>query len=213
MGYRVLVVEDEAVVAVGVRSMIQDAGHEVVAVTRSGEEAVEIAEQTHPDVAVVDIKLPGIDGIDTTRRLVASGVAAIIILTAYADNKLIEGAASAGAFTYLLKPADGDTVRANIEIAVARAAEFGVMKKEAEDTRVALETRKHAERAKHILMERLSFGEETAFAHIRNKCRNQNKTMRQVAEEIIRADEAFLDAVGNEPPKKDRALKTGAELR
>ncbi|MHB9036164.1 MAG: ANTAR domain-containing response regulator [Armatimonadota bacterium] len=204
MGYRVLVVEDESIVAVGLLSMIQEAGHEVVAVARSGEEAIEVAGETHPEVALVDIKLPIIDGIETTRRLVACGVNAVMILTEYADNDLIDGAASAGAFTYLLKPADAEMVRANIQLAAARAAEFAVMKKEAEDTKAALETRKQAERAKHILMARLSLSEEAAFAHLRNKCRNQNKTMRQVAEEIIGADEAFLGMVEKDPPKKDR---------
>ncbi|MCX6346143.1 MAG: response regulator [Armatimonadetes bacterium] len=204
MGYRVLVVEDEAVVAVGIRAMVQAAGHEVVGVARTGEDAVEMVAETYPDVALVDIKLPGIDGIETTRRLVAQSGVVVMILTAYADDEFIEGAAEAGAFTYLMKPADMDTLKANIEIAVARASEFALLRKESEDTRSALETRKLTERAKHILMARLAITEENAFTHLRQKCRNQNKTMRQVAEEIISADDAFMSVIEKDPPKKER---------
>ena len=204
MGYRVLVVEDEAVVAVGIRAMIQAAGHEVVGVARCGEDAVDVLAEMHPDVAVVDIKLPGIDGIETTRRLVKASGVVVLILTAYADAEFIEGAAAAGAFTYLLKPADTDTLKANIEIAIARASEFASLRKESEDTRSALETRKLAERAKHILMARLSMSEEDAFTHLRQKCRNQNKTMRQVSEEIISAEDSFMSVIEKDPPKKER---------
>ena len=202
MGYRVLVVEDEAVVAVGIRAMVQAAGHEVVGVARCGEDAVEMAAETHPDVALVDIKLPGINGIETTRRLVGDSGVVVMILTAYVDAEFVEGAAAAGAFTYLMKPADTDTLRANIEIAIARASEFGLLRKEAEDTRSALETRKLTERAKHIIMARLAVSEEIAFTHLRQKCRNQNKTMRMVADEIINADEIFMGVVEKDAPKK-----------
>lgn len=203
MGYRVMVVEDEAVVAVGIRSMVQAAGHEVIGVAHSGEEALEMLREIQPEIALVDIRLPGIDGIETTKRMVQESGIAVIILTAFADSEFIDGAANAGAFTYLLKPADSEVLRANIEMAVSRAAEFAVLRKEAEDTRGALETRKLAERAKHIIMQRLSLDEETAFSHIRQKCRNQNKTMRQAAEEIIIADQEFMTSVEKDPPKKD----------
>lgn len=204
MGYRVLVVEDEAVVAVGIRSMVQAAGHEVVGVARSGEDAVEMLEDIRPDIALVDVRLPGMDGIKTTKRLVEDGGLVVIVLTAYADDEFVEGAAQAGAFTYLLKPADADVLRANIEMAMARAAQFADLRKEVDDTRTALETRKLAERAKHILMERLSLSEESAFSHLRQKCRNQNKTMKQAAEEIIAADDSFMSVVQKDPPRKDR---------
>src|ERR1035437_3758069 len=99
-----MIVEDEPVVAVGVVAMIQDAGHEVVGVAHSGEEALTMAAEHRVDVAVADIKLPGMNGIETTRQLVELHNIAVIILTAYADPEFIEGAAAAGAFTYLLKP-------------------------------------------------------------------------------------------------------------
>lgn len=204
MGYRVLVVEDEAVVAVGVVSMVQDAGHEVVEVARSGEEALEIAAEKHPDVAIVDIRLPGIDGIECTRQLVERHNTAVVILTAYSDPEFVEGAAGAGAFTYLLKPVTKEALRANLELAAARSIELAELRKEAQDLRTALEVRKLSECAKHVLMGRLSLSEADAFAHLKQKCRNQNKTLRQASEEILAADEAFLDEIAKDPPKKPR---------
>lgn len=204
MGFRVMIVEDEAVVAVGVVAMIQGGGHEVVGVARSGEEALEIAADKHPDVAVVDVKLPGMNGIDTTRALVEHHGTAVIILTAFVDPQFVEGAASAGAFTYLPKPVTRESLLANLELAAARSAELGEVRKEAQDLKATLEVRKLSERAKHVLMERLSLSEGDAFAHLKQKCRNQNKTLRQASEEILAAEEAFLCEVDKEPPKKTR---------
>jgi len=204
VGFRVLVVEDEAVVAVGVVAMIQDAGHEVVGVARSGEEAISIASEKRPDIAVVDLKLPGISGVEATKELVEKGNMAVIILTAYADSEFIEGAAAAGASAYLFKPVSKEALCANLEVAAARATELAELRKEADDLKTALEVRKLSERAKHILMERLSLNEADAFAHLKQKCRNQNKTMRQAAEEILAADEVFLGEIDKDPPKKNR---------
>lgn len=190
--------------AVGVVAMIREAGHEVVEVARSGEEALEIAADKHPDVAVVDIRLPGIDGIETTRQLVEKHNIAVVILTAYSDPGFVEGAAAAGAFTYLLKPVTKEALWANLELAAARARELGELRKEAHDLRTALEVRKLSERAKHVLMGRLSLSEADAFAHLKQKCRNQNKTLRQASEEVLAADEAFLSEIDKDPPKRPR---------
>ncbi|MEN6355824.1 MAG: response regulator [Armatimonadota bacterium] len=202
MGHRVLVVENGTDAASEIRSIVENAGHEVVGMAGCGEHAFDLAGETHPDMALVAMELSGIDGIETTRRLIEQGVGAVIILSSHADEQLIKGAALAGAFTYLLKPADPESICANIELAAARASELSVLKKEVEDVRTALETRKLSERAKHILMSRLSLNEEDAFTHLKHKCRNQNKTMRQVADDIILADDVFLRAVEKEPPKK-----------
>lgn len=202
MALRVMVVEDEPVVAVGIRSMIEDSGHQVVAMARSGEEALSLLVEARPDVAVVDVKLPGMDGIDTTRHLVRQADVGVVILTAYSDPEFIEGSTSAGAFTYLLKPVTKDALAANITIAARRAREFADLRREAEDTKAALEVRKLTERAKSILMERMSLTEPAAYAHLTLKSRNQNKTMKQVAEEIIAADKAFMSSVDKDPGRR-----------
>lgn len=202
MSFRVMIVEDEAIVATGVVAMIQDAGHEVIGVAHSGEEAINIAAESSPDIAVVDIKLPGIDGIDTTKKLVENYGTAVVIMTAYADPEYISASAEAGAFTYLLKPVTKEALCANLELAARRASEFADLRKEAEDVKASLEVRKLSERAKHILMERLSLSEMDAFTHLKQKCRNQNKTMRQVSDEILAAEEAFLAEIDKDPPKK-----------
>jgi AmiR/NasT family two-component response regulator len=203
--FRVMVVEDEPVVAVGVVAMIQEAGHEVVGVARSGEEALDMAAEKSVQIAVVDVKLPGINGIETARQLVERHNTAVIILTAYADPEFVKGAAAAGAFTYLLKPVAKEVLIPNLEMAAARANELGELRKEAHDLKTSLEVRKLSERAKHILMERLSLNEGDAFAHLKQKCRNQNKTLRQASEEILAAEEAFLGEVDKDPPKKSRS--------
>lgn len=205
MPFGVLVVEDEPVVAVGVVAMIQEAGHEVVGVARTGEEALELAAEKRVSVAVVDVKLPGMDGIETTRQLVERCNTPVVILTAYADPEFVDGAAAAGASTYLLKPVAKETLLPNLELAVARGNELSELRREAQDLKTALEVRKLSERAKHILMERLSLSEGDAFAHLKQKCRNQNKTLRQASEEILAADEAFMAEVDKDPPKKTRA--------
>jgi len=204
-----LVVEDESVVAAGVVAMIQEAGHEIVGVARSGEEALEKCEDAAPDVAIVDVKLPGMSGIETTRKLLEKRNMAVIILTAYADPELTSGAAAAGAFTYLLKPVAKETLLANLGMASARAMELSEARKEAQDLQSALEVRKLSERAKYVLMARLSLNEVDAFAHLKQKCRNQNKTLRQASEEILEADEAFLAMVDKEAPKKARMQESG----
>ena len=209
MPFRVMVVEDEPVVAVGVVAMIQEAGHEVVGVARSGEEALDMAAERNVQIAIVDVKLPGINGIETTRQLMERHNTAVIILTAYADPEFVEGAAAAGAFTYVLKPVAKEALLPNLEMAVARARELSELRKEARDLKTSLEVRKLSERAKHILMERLSLSEGDAFAHLKQKCRNQNKTLRQASDEILAAEEAFMSEVGKDPPKKTR-VETGA---
>ena len=202
MAYRVLVVDDDAMVAISVREMIQTAGHEVVGMAQSGEEAIEMTALMRPDIAVVDIRLPGIDGIETTRRLGAVSNVAVIILTAHVDTEFISGAASAGVFAYLTKPITKESLCANLEVAAARSAELAAVRREVSDVRAAMEVRKLSERAKHVLMTRLQLTEAEAFAHLRQKCRNQNKTMRQASEEILAADGTFLCEVAKEPPKK-----------
>ena len=205
MGLRVMVVEDEPVVAVGIRSMLEDSGHEVVAMARSGEEALSLLDGTRPDVAVIDVKLPGMDGVETTRNLLQRADLGVVILTAYSDPEFIEGSTDAGAFTYLLKPVTKEALAANICIAAKRAGEFAELRKEAADVKAALEIRKLTERAKSILMERVSLNEATAHSHLTLKCRNQNKTMRQVAEEIIAADKAFMSAICKDPGRDSDA--------
>jgi len=128
----------------------------------------------------------------------------VIVLTAYADPELVEGAASAGAFTYLLKPVVKEALIANLGLASARSMELGEARKEARDLQSALEVRKLSERAKCVLMARLSLNEADAFSYLKQKCRNQNKTLRQASEEILAADEAFLAVIGKEAPKKAR---------
>lgn len=202
MPYRVLVVENDGGGVFELCSIIEDAGHELVGRATCCEQAVEMAQVVCPGIALVSMELSGSDGIETARQLIDQGVAAVILTARQAGKESIEAAASVGAYTFLLDPVDPSSLLANIELTGARSSEFALLKKENEDAKAALETRKLTERAKHILMSRLSLSEDDAFSHLRHKCRNQNKTMRQVADEVIAADNTFLDAVEKEPPKR-----------
>lgn len=205
--YRVLIVEDDAAAGLAARAIIEEAGYEVVGTASCGEEALALAEEVCPDVAIVDIKLPGIDGIETTKQLVDKHNLAVMVVTAFADPEFVHGAAQAGACSYLLKPVTKEALCANLEIAAARSSELTLLRQEAEDMKGALEVRKLSERAKHVLMSRLALSEVEAFAHIKQKCRNQNKTLKQVSIEILAAEEAFLQEIAKEPPKKTKTAQ------
>lgn len=205
--YRVLIVEDDDAAGLAARAIIEEAGYEVVGTASCGEEALALAEEVCPDVAIVDIKLPGIDGIETTKQLVDKHNLAVMVVTAFADPEFVHGAAQAGACSYLLKPVTKEALCANLEIAAARSSELTLLRQEAEDMKGALEVRKLSERAKHVLMSRLALSEVEAFAHIKQKCRNQNKTLKQVSIEILAAEEAFLQEIAKEPPKKTKTAQ------
>lgn len=204
MSLKVLLVEDEPIVALGLQSMIRNEGYEIVGVAQDGQEGLDMIKSLHPDVAIVDVKLPVMDGIALTKSAMSEVPLPIVILTAYADEEFVVGAAEAGAFGYLVKPVSSDTLLPTIRMGVARFREFIEVKRESDDNRQALETRKLVERAKHILMARLNLDEETAFAHIRDKCRNQNKTMKETASEILEADASFMRSVEKAPLSKIR---------
>jgi response regulator NasT len=201
---RVLLVEDEPVVALGLQSMIRDQGFDVVGVAQDGQSGLDMIRSLKPDVAVVDVKLPVMDGLAMAKAAMTESPLPVVVLTAYADKEFVEEAARVGAFGYIVKPASADTLLPTIKMAVARFNELRDIRHESEENRQALETRKLVERAKYILMARLNLNEEAAFAHIRDKCRNQNKTMKETAIEILEADAIFMRSVEKAPLSKIR---------
>lgn len=201
---KVLLVEDEPVVALGLQSMLTEDGHEVVGVAQDGKQGLDMIKSLKPDIAIVDVKLPVMDGIAVTSAAMAESPLPVVMLTAYADDEFVNGAAKAGAFGYIIKPVSPETLRSTMKMASARFSEFRKIKRESDENRQALETRKLVERAKYTLMARLGLDEEAAFAHIRDKCRNQNKTMKETAAEILEADAEFLKSVEKAPLSKIR---------
>jgi AmiR/NasT family two-component response regulator len=186
---RVMIAEDEELTRLMVKTQLEQLGHEVVAEVETGEDAVRVGVQQQPDVIVMDIKMPGMDGIEAARQLVEQYPCAIVFLTAYTEEELVEQAGEAGAYAYLLKPFRKQELGPSINIALRRFREVQAKDQEVQGLKEALETRKLIERAKGILMDRLGLSEAEAFRRIHFMARNQNKTMKDIAQSIITASE------------------------
>jgi len=182
---RVLIAEDETIIRLDLRGLLERAGHEVVGEARDGDEAVALAERARPELVIMDVKMPRLDGIDAARRIIASRPVPIVMLTAYAHGDLVRRAAAAGAFGYLVKPfREADLVPA-IETARARFVEMEALRAEAQSLAEALETHKLVERAKGLLMQREGMDERAAFATIRKASQRSGRPMRVIAEALI----------------------------
>ena len=182
---RILVAEDETIIRLDLREILERAGYQVVAEARDGEEAVELAASEKPDLAILDVKMPKLDGIDAARRILTDRPIPIVILTAYGQDELVARAVEAGVFGYLVKPFRETDLLPAIQAARARHAELQALREEAESLSEALQTRKVVERAKGLLMAREGLTEEEAFARLRRASQVSGRPMRVVAEALI----------------------------
>ncbi len=182
---RVLIAEDETIIRLDVRALLEKAGHEVVAEARDGLEAVELAAAHAPDLIVMDVRMPHMDGIDAARAITAARPVPIVMLTAYAEGDLVARASDAGAFGYLVKPFREVDLLPAIDTARARFDELAALREEAASLQEALASRKAVERAKGILMQREGIDEAEAFRRIRAASQSTGRTMRVVAEALI----------------------------
>jgi AmiR/NasT family two-component response regulator len=182
---RILVAEDETIIRLDLREILERAGFEVCAEARDGEEAVELALSENPDLAILDVKMPRLDGIEAARRILSERPIPIVILTAYGQDELVSRAVEAGVFGYLVKPFRETDLLPAIHAARARHAELQALRDEAESLAEALATRKIVERAKGLLMAREGLSEEDAFARLRRASQVSGRPMRVVAEALI----------------------------
>lgn len=185
---RILIADDESLRVMSLRGQLETLGHKVVAEASNGKEAVRLAEELRPDLAILDIKMPEMDGIEAARQITAARPIPIILLTAYSERELAERAASANVSAYLMKPVSEQDLLPAIALAVSRFKEFQALHQEVDDLREALETRKLVERAKGILMRRLNLTEEEAFRRMQRRSQNENKKLAEIAQAIITAD-------------------------
>lgn len=185
--YRILIAEDEPLTRMMLRARLEKIGHQVVAEAENGIQAVQAARANEPDLIIMDIRMPELDGIEAARSIIQEHPCAIVFLTAYSEQDLVEAASEVGAFGYLVKPFRKEDLGPAIEIAMLRFRELQQRNREVEELKEALETRKLIERAKGILMQRLGLTEEEAFKRIHFQARNQNRKMREIAESIITA--------------------------
>jgi two-component system, response regulator PdtaR len=182
---RILVAEDETIIRLDLRQTLERAGFEICGEARDGEEAVELARTEKPDLAVLDVKMPRLDGIEAARRILAERPIPIVMLTAYGQDELVARAVEAGVFGYLVKPFRDSDLLPAIQTARARHAELEALRDEAESLADALATRKIVERAKGLLMERENLSEQDAFTRLQRASQVSGRPMKVVAEALI----------------------------
>lgn len=184
---RILIADDEAIRVMTLRTQLRALGFEVVAEASNGREAVELAARCEPDLAILDIKMPELDGITAARHINAHRPIPVILLTAYSEPELVERANEAGVFAYLVKPVSEEDLLPTILLARARFEEFRLLQREVADLREALEARKVIERAKGILMKRLGISEAEAFRRMQVQSQKENKKLVEIARAIVTA--------------------------
>jgi AmiR/NasT family two-component response regulator len=188
LAVRVVIAEDEAIVRLDLKEILEEEGYEVVGETGRGDEAVSLVREHNPDLAILDIRMPGMDGLSAAREIAGQGRAAVLILTAYSQRNLIEEARDAGALAYLIKPFQKNELVPAIEVALGRFAEMQALRAEVQGLESTLETRRLVDRAKGILMDEHGMKEHEAFSFIQRTAMQQRKSMRAIAEQIIAGD-------------------------
>jgi response regulator NasT len=186
---RIVIADDESLIRMDLREMLTGLGYLVVAEAGDGVTAVNVAREVRPELVIMDIKMPEMDGIEAARILTEERVAPVLLLTAFSQQELVRRAGEAGVVGYLVKPFGETDLAPAIEIAITRFKEFRTLEREASDLRETLETRKRVERAKGILMQTQGLSEADAFRKIQKLSMNSRKSMREVADAILLAHE------------------------
>jgi len=182
---RVVIAEDEAIIRLDLRETLEEEGYEVVGEAGRGDTAVELVRELRPDLAILDIKMPGMDGLEVARHITAERICGVLILTAFSQREIIEEARDAGALAYLVKPFQKSDLIPAIEVAIGRFREMQVISGERDKLEEQLETRKAIDRAKGILMDEVGMKEQEAFAFIQRTAMSERTKMRDVADRII----------------------------
>lgn len=186
---RVVVAEDETIIRMDLRERLENLGYQVVGDASDGETAVNLARQTRPNVVVMDIKMPVLDGISAAETLTREGIAPVVLVTAFSDQGLVQKASEVGVMAYVIKPLRDNDLRPAIEVAVSRFRDYQVLANEVADLTERLETRKVVERAKGLLMEKHGLSEREAFQRIQKLSMDRRRTMKHIAEALLLAEE------------------------
>ena len=182
---RVVIAEDETLIRMDLAEMLTDEGYDVVGQAGDGAKAIELTEELRPDLVILDVKMPVLDGIAAAEAIAAKRIAPVVILTAFSQRELVERARDAGAMAYLVKPFTQSDLMPAIEMAVSRFAELSQLEAEVSDLTERLETRKAVERAKGLLQEQLKLSEPEAFRWIQKTAMDLRLSMRQVADGVV----------------------------
>ena len=182
---RVLIAEDEAIIRLDLKEMLEEEGLDVVGEASDGEAAIRLAREHGPDLVIMDIKMPGMDGLAAAEAIIEEGLGAVLILTAFSQKDLVQRAADAGAMGYLVKPFQKSDLMPAIDVALARHAELTAVKKEVKHKDDQLEARKVIDRAKGRLMDSQGLTEAEAFRLLQKRAMDERRSMREVAQEIL----------------------------
>ncbi|MFE0189462.1 ANTAR domain-containing response regulator [Streptomyces sp. NPDC058989] len=182
---RVVIAEDEALIRLDLKEMLEEEGYTVVGEAGDGQTAVDLAREHHPDLVILDVKMPVLDGISAAEKITEESIAPVLMLTAFSQRELVERARDAGAMAYLVKPFSKSDVVPAIEMAVSRFTELKTLEKEVADLTQRLETRKLVDRAKSILQTQYGLTEPAAFRWIQKTSMDRRLSMQQVAEAVI----------------------------
>ena len=185
MTIRVVIAEDEAIIRLDLRETLEEEGYEVVGETGRGDKAIELVRSLRPDLAILDIKMPGMDGIDAARVISAERLCGVLMLTAFSQREVVEQARDAGALAYLLKPFQKSDLIPAIEVAIGRFRELQVLSGEVDALGEQLEARKLIDRAKGILIDECGMKESDSFTFIQRTAMSERTRMREVAARII----------------------------
>lgn len=182
---RAIVAEDEALIRMDIVETLREGGYDVVGEAANGEEAVALAQEHKPDVVVMDVKMPVMDGISAAEQIAKERLAPVVLLTAFSQTELVERARDAGAMAYVVKPFTPADLLPAVEIAASRFVEIRALEQEIHDINERMDTRKKVERAKGLLMEKMQLNEPEAFRWIQKTSMDRRLTMREVAEAVI----------------------------
>ena len=185
MGARVVIAEDEALIRLDLRETLEEEGYEVVAETGRGDEVVALVREHRPDLAILDIKMPGMDGLTAAAEINAGRLAAVLILTAFSQRELVDRAREAGALAYLVKPFQRNDLVPAMELALGRFEEMKALEDEVKDLEERLAARTVVERAKGILMDERDMKESEAFRWIQRRAMDDRTTMKEIATKVL----------------------------
>jgi response regulator NasT len=198
--YKVLIADDEKPVAAGLQAQLEALGYDVIAVVNDGHHAIEVCRRALPDVVLMDIEMPGLDGLSAARQIVREPGTPVIILTAHGHPNLIDQAVEDGVLYYLLKPVTSPSLHAALQVAVARAREVKSLRESVNNLELTLKERKLIERAKGILMSRRNLPEAEAFRLLQRQSQDRRMPMAKLAESIVQADELLETPSPNQGP-------------
>ena len=208
--FRVVIAEDEALIRLDLKEMLEEDGYVVVGEASDGEAAVKLTESLRPDLVIMDIKMPGLDGISAAERITAEHMAAVVILTAFSQRDLVLRARDAGAMAFLVKPFTKANLVPAIEIAVSRFQEFAALESEVSNLKERLEVRKLLDRAKGLLQAGQGMTEAEAFRWIQKSSMDRRMTMRAVAEEVLQSAQPSASSSPDDQNQESEGARPGA---